>query len=135
MEIRNGKLYDSHWDRSPIHLEFGNREQITIVNRAIKHVFDLENTELIIRTDEISKNKIEAETRFDCICGRHIDISEIYFTTCDESAIEGLIEHLNDTNISCFHCKQEYSISIENNAYTTKYATNYAQAFINPIYK
>lgn len=98
MILRDGKFYEGD---KVIPLEFGNKEQIKLMNQANELI-------RLFRTDgvEVSVNvitKVEASASFKCVCGQTVwKDNEVD----DEDDIEPLQGYTK-----CQRCQKEYDIS------------------------
>lgn len=103
MTIKDGKFYKGD---KPVPLEFGNWEQIILMDRASRAYNALKGPGLPVDVS-YQKERITASAHFNCLCGlglsRDRDVDE-----------EGDIEPLFGI-VTCLKCKNQYELSENDN--------------------
>jgi hypothetical protein len=97
LELVDGKFYR---DGVPEPLEFGNKEQIKLMNQAKETLESLMGDGLVVEPDfEIT---VTGVIRFKCPCGQHV-----YFETDGEDELQCDFEGLES---KCRKCQREYEV-------------------------
>lgn len=98
LELRNGKFFRGN---EPVPLEFGNPEQIRLMNQQIREKQELEAEGILVEPNFTVT--IEADIQFKCECG-----SWVYITVepDDEDDIDCFVGETK----SCRSCKRNYEV-------------------------
>jgi hypothetical protein len=97
LELRDGKFY-REGQRVP--LEFGNTEQINMINRRLKIIREG------ISVSPSYGSEITGYIHFKCVCGQSLILEHVV----DE---EGDIEQFIGMQKKCYKCLQEYTVEAD----------------------
>lgn len=111
MTLRNGKFYEGD---QVVPLEFGNKEQIRLMNEAKEVIEALKGDGLEV--DVCVKTQYTAEADFKCTCGQ-----TVWFEV--EMDDEDDFDDLNGEETSCPKCKARYKLEYDSGQTLVKLVT------------
>jgi len=104
MTLRNGKFYDS--DGNVVPLEFGNKEQIKLMNEEKNRVDCFTGDGLPVSIDIDERVVYDFQIRFKCICGKQIYRD---YESDESDDFEGILKR----GFFCSECKRGYIAEID----------------------
>lgn len=110
MILRDGKFYEGD---QVVPLEFGNKEQIRLMNEA-KYVFQALSGDGL-EVDVEVESKITASVNFKCTCGQ-----TVWFEV--EIPEEDNFNDLDDEETNCPKCKNRYKLEYDSGETVVKFA-------------
>lgn len=103
--LKNGSFYR---DGEKVPLEFGNKEQIRLMQEQMQVITALKEG-LVLEPDIEEITTYSAEVRFKCICGTRV--SKTLEELDDNDPLE-VINRFDGLSRSCYKCQRKYYFSI-----------------------
>ena len=118
MKLINGKFYEGGKE---VRLEFGNKEQIRLLNQVDKKIKELKGDGLFVCFDEITMVTVSID--FDCVCGVALDFGKAEFDEIDYNRIN-VFDHFNGKKTTCRNCKRKYILQESDGHLVVKFNNN-----------
>lgn len=118
MKLINGKFYEGGKE---VPLEFGNKEQIRLLNQVNEKIEELKGDGLFVDVDEIPMVKVSID--FDCVCGVALDFGEAEFDKIDYDRMN-ILDHFNGKKTTCRKCKRKYILQKSDGDLVVKFNNN-----------